>query len=134
MKTERGFTLVELLITIVILAIIVAIAVPSYSGKVQKSRRSDATTALSRATMVMESCRSDLATYSGCAARIPATSEESYYNLTVAVAVGGASYTLTATPAGVQADDTHCTTLTLNSQGSKGYTGSAPDVAGCWGG
>ena len=134
MKTERGFTLVELLITTVILSIIVAIAMPSYSSKAQKSRRTDGVTALSRATMVMESCRSDLATYSGCAARVAATSEESYYNVTVAVAVGGGAYTLTATATGVQADDSRCTTLTLNSQGSKGYTGTAPDAAGCWGG
>ena len=134
MKMERGFTLIELMITIVILAIIVAFALPSYSAQAQKSRRSDGTAALSRATMVMESCRSDLATYTGCAARVAATSEESFYNVSVAVAVGGGAYTLTATATGVQAEDTRCTTLTLNSQGSKGYTGTAPDAATCWGG
>ena len=134
MRAERGFTLVELLITVVILSIIVAIAMPSYSAQAQKSRRADGTSALSRATMVMESCRSDLATYTGCAARVAATSEESFYNITIAVAVGGGAYTLTATATGVQADDTRCTTLTLNSQGSKGYTGSAPHAASCWGG
>ena len=134
MGSERGFTLIELMITIVVLAIIVAFALPSYTAQAQKSRRTDGTSALSRATMVMESCRSDLATYTGCAGRVPAFSEESYYALNVAVSAGGAAYTLTATPAGVQAQDLRCTTITLTSQGTKGYTGTAPNVASCWGG
>ena len=134
MKHERGFTLVELLITIVILAIIVAVALPSYSAQAQKSRRADATSSLSRAAMVMESCRSDLATYTGCAGRVAATSEESFYNLAVAVTGGGVGFTLTATAAGVQTQDDRCDTITLNSQGTKGFTGTAPDVATCWGG
>jgi len=132
MRPERGFTLIELMIAIVIVAIIVAIAFPSYSDYVQRSRRSDGTSALSRATMVMESCRSDLASYTGCAGRVAATSDEGFYNLTVAVT--SSSYTLTATALGVQAQDARCKTLTLDSQGTKGYTGSAPDVATCWGG
>jgi len=132
MRPERGFTLIELMIAIVIVAIIVAIAFPSYSDYVQRSRRSDGTSALSRATMVMESCRSDLASYTGCAGRVAATSDEGFYNLTVAVT--SSSYTLTATALGVQAQDVRCNTLTLDSQGTKGYTGSAPDVATCWGG
>lgn len=132
MRSERGFTLIELMIAIVIVAIIVAIAFPSYSDYVQRSRRSDGTSALSRATMVMESCRSDLASYTGCAGRVAATSDEGFYNLTVAVT--SSSYTLTATALGVQAQDARCNTLTLDSQGTKGYTGSAPDVATCWGG
>lgn len=133
MRAERGFTLIELMITLVILSIIVGFALPSYTAHAEKSRRADGTTALGRATMVMESCRSDLATYTGCAGRVAATSEESFYNITVSVAVGGASYTLTATPTGVQADDVHCTTLTLTSQGTRGHTGGAPDAATCWG-
>ena len=130
MRPERGFTLIELMIAIVIVAIIVAIAFPSYYDYVQRSRRSDGTSALSRATMVMESCRSDMASYTGCA--VAATSDEGFYNLTVAVT--SSSYTLTATALGVQAQDVRCNTLTLDSQGTKGYTGSAPDVATCWGG
>ena len=134
MKSENGFTLVELLITIVILAILVAVAVPSYMAQAQKSRRTDGTAALGRASMVMESCRSDLATYAGCAGRVAATSEESFYNMAVVITGGGSGYTLTATATGNQAGDTYCTTITLNSQGTKGYTGSAADTATCWGG
>ena len=109
-------------------------ALPSYMGQAQKSRRTDATTALGRASMVMETCRSDLATYSGCAGRVAATSDESFYNLAATITGGGSGYVLTATATGGQAEDDYCTTITLNSQGTKGYTGSAPDSSTCWGG
>jgi type IV pilus assembly protein PilE len=133
MKAEHGFTLIELLISMVILAILVAVALPSYMAQAQKSRRTDATSALGRASMVMESCRSDLATYTGCTGRVAATSGESFYNLAVVITGGGSGYTLTATATGDQAGDDYCTTITLNSQGTKGYTGSAADAATCWG-
>jgi type IV pilus assembly protein PilE len=132
MRSERGFTLIELMITIVIISIIATIAFPSYTEYVKRSRRSDGTSALSRATMVMESCRSDLASYIGCAGRVAATSDEGFYNLTVTAT--GSTYNLTATATGVQTTDSKCNTITLNSQGTKGYTGSAPDTATCWGG
>ena len=82
--------------------------------------------------MVMESCRSDLATYTGCAGRIAATSEDSFYNLSVNIAADGISYTLTATATGVQVKDAKCATIILNSQGTKGYTGTASNAATCW--
>ena len=134
MKSENGFTLIELLITIVILAILLAVAVPSYMSQAQKSRRTDGTSALGRASMVMETCRSDLATYAGCAVRVAATSEESFYNMAVTITGGGSGYSLVATATANQSGDDYCTTITLNSQGTKGYTGSAADTATCWGG
>jgi len=133
MKSEHGFTLMELLITMVILAILVAVAVPSYMAQAQKSRRTDGASSLGRASMVMESCRADLATYTGCTGRVAATSEESFYNLGVVITGGGNGYTLTATATGSQSNDARCTTITLTSQGTKGYTGTAPDAATCWG-
>ena len=42
----RGFTLVELMIVIVIVAILLAVALPSYQNSVQKGRRADAKSAL----------------------------------------------------------------------------------------
>lgn len=48
MKTSRfgGFTLVELMITVVILSILAAIAYPSYQGYVNQARRADAQSAI----------------------------------------------------------------------------------------
>src|SRR5271154_4603452 len=46
LRRTGGFTLVELMITVVVLAIIVALAVPAYTQQVQKARRTDARNAL----------------------------------------------------------------------------------------
>lgn len=131
MRTERGFTLIELMITIVVLSIIVAVAFPAYTAYAQRARRADGTAALSRATMEMESCRANNATYTGCG--VAAESDERFYDLAVAVTGGGLGYNLTATGKGAQAQDDKCVTLTLNSQGTKGFSGGASDVATCWG-
>ena len=131
MRAERGFTLVELMITLVILAIIVAIAFPAYTAYAQRARRADGTAALSKATMRMESWRANNATYTG--GTVAAESEQRFYDLAVVITGGGTGYTLTATGKGVQTQDDKCVTLTLNSQGTKGFTGSAADAAACWG-
>ncbi|MBS3745013.1 MAG: prepilin-type N-terminal cleavage/methylation domain-containing protein, partial [Wenzhouxiangellaceae bacterium] len=47
MKNTRGFTLIELMITVAILAILVGIALPAYQNQVQKARRADAVSGLS---------------------------------------------------------------------------------------
>jgi len=130
---EEGFTLIELMIALVILSILAAIAFPTYQNSIIKSRRSDATGALSQGSLAMETCRANGSTYTGCAP--VASSQAGYYAITVNVPAGGASYTLTATPSAgtTQANDADCTTLTLTSSGVRGYTGSASDASTCWG-
>jgi type IV pilus assembly protein PilE len=134
MNSEKGFSLMELMVVVAIIGLIVSIGYPSYTGYMQKTRRADGVAALNHAAMVMESCRSDLATYVGCDAdpRLPGQSEKGNYDI-VASGITASGYTLTATAVGVQAKDGKCATLTLNAQGVKGYTGTAPDLAACWG-
>ncbi len=131
---QQGFTLIELMITVAIVAILAAIAYPSYTTQVQKTRRADAQAALSHAALAMEACRADRATYTGCA--LPrAASEDGHYELTAAITGGGRSYTLTATPAAgsPQTNDAACTSLTLDSRSVRGHTGSASSAEVCWG-
>ena len=130
---QKGLTLVELMVSVAVLAILASIAIPQYSKQTTKARRSDATTALVRAALEMESCRAQALTYTGCDATLTTTTESGIYTLSVAIPGGGASYTLTATPVadGAQASDTECGNLTLASTGAKGKTGTG-SIAMCW--
>lgn len=134
MNSERGFSLIELMAVVAIIAIAVAIAYPSYQAYTQKTRRTDGIAALNHDAMFMESCRSEQATYVDCKDDTRFLTQSEKGNYTIAASdITASTYKLTATAVGVQAKDGKCTKLTLTSQGTKGYTGSAPDVATCWG-
>ncbi len=133
----RGVTLLELLFVVVIVAILTAIAYPSYLNTVYKGRRSDGQQALMNAVNRQEQYFLDHNTYGTAAnARISATSSEGYYNiavtsLNVAGCGGPPCYLITATAVAPQDGDAACTTLTISSNGTKGSTGTGT-VADCW--
>jgi type IV pilus assembly protein PilE len=131
MRQQSGFSLIELMIVLVVLAILTAIAYPTYTNQVLKSRRADGIAALNHQVMVMESWRSDNATYVG--APVVSPSVDGYYTIAAPVSVTATAYSFTATPIGRQTSDTKCTSLTLDSRGNRGYTGTAPDADTCWG-
>jgi type IV pilus assembly protein PilE len=135
MNQQRGFTLLELMITVTVLAILVGIAYPAYTGYMVRARRADGIAAINHAAMFMESWRSDNATYAGgdTDASFPASSVDGYYTIATTAAATAAGYTLKATRIGVQTKDTACGDLTLSSTGTRGRTGSGADVETCWG-
>ena len=132
-KQTRGFTLIELMIVIAILAIIMAFAWPSYLEHVRKSRRAEGTVHLLELADRMERYYSDQGTYAGAtlgpaeADLYVAVSENGYYNLAITVQ-DNVSFTVTAAPTtkGKQDDDT-CGTFTLTSTGLTSADGSK-----CW--
>jgi len=140
-----GFTLVELMITCVVLAIIVGIAVPSYQQQVRKSRRADARNAILDLAGREERFLSISNSYSQTPADMgyatfPVTVNNGYYQLTVTVpdpAQGGVtpSFIITATSLGPQVGDADCGTFTVNQLGQQAATtsGGAPNTATCWG-
>lgn len=130
MKSTRGFTLIELMITVAILAIIVGIAVPAYNNQVQKTRRADGQSALLSAAQQLERCFTTTNSYVGCS--FNSSSQDGFYAISlVAENSDEQTYKLEATPQGAQAPDTECGTLTLDHLGRKDKTGEGTR---CWGG
>ncbi len=133
---KRGFTLIELVITLAIVAILAAIAVPSYQNYLDRGRRADGREMLQRIAAAQERFYTNRNTYTAdltSAAGLnlgTANSEGGHYTITIVVPAGGQSYTLTATPQGVQADDA-CLNLTVNNVGARGYSGSQNNGS-CW--
>jgi type IV pilus assembly protein PilE len=132
----RGFTLIELMIVIVVVAILASIAWPSYSDSVRKSRRGQAKADLLEVAQLAERFRTVNGTYTGFA--VPAVLTQSprtgngIARYDVAVATTASTFSLTATPraGGGQDKDTKCLELSLTQAGVKGATG--PDGADCW--
>lgn len=126
---NRGFTLIELMITIVVIAILAAIAYPSYIDSVRKSRRADGKAFLTDAAareerfFALNNAYTAVIVAPGGLGYSNVTSPGGHYTLAVALAGGG--YILTATAVGSQTSDTACTPLTLDNLGVK-----AP--AACW--
>lgn len=134
MYKSRGFTLIELMVVAVIIAIISAIALPAYTQYSIKTRRAAAAGCLSELAQFMERYRTTSMTYTG--AKLPSTSCTSdtakYYTYDFAKDQPKATtFTIQATPIGGQADDTKCATLGINELGEKTVSGS-DTVASCW--
>lgn len=134
MNRAHGFTLIELMIVVLIIAILSAIAYPAYTKFVLRSRRSDAYAALNQAQAIKERCYAQYFSYEptasvGTCPAIPATSSEGYYSISEPVSTAS-TYTVTATAVGPQAQDTGCATLSIDQAGNKTSTGGASD---CWG-
>ncbi|MDT8403756.1 type IV pilin protein [Sulfuriflexus sp.] len=133
MKKQIGFTLIELMITVAIVSILAAIAIPAYQDQVVKTRRTDGKAGLTNAAQALERCFSQNGKYTTCTGHGNGTSidsEESWYK--IGIATTASTYTLTATPQGAQATkDTKCKNLTLTETGLKGKSGTGT-VAECW--
>jgi type IV pilus assembly protein PilE len=115
----HGFTLIELMITVAIIGILAAVAVPQYRDYVTRGRIPDATSALSAKQVLLEQYFQDNRTYVGAPACTSDTSTSKFF--TFACAAGSASataYTLEATGTGAMANFTY----TVNQAGAKSST------------
>ena len=119
-QKQRGFTLIELMITVAIVGILASIAYPSYQDSVMKSRRADAKGALLGLANTMERNFTTTNSYVG----VTPTNTD-YYTITITATAS--SYTLSAAPVGAQVNDS-CGTLTLTQTGVKAVTGTGA----CW--
>lgn len=146
-KQTRGFTLIEVMITVVIVAILAAIAIPSYGRYVIRAHRSEGQALVVEAAARMERYYAQNFTYTSTVANLGmrntannvVSSDNGYYTLTITLNSDTTSsdyasygpYLLTANAQGVQLKDTDCGNLTMSAQGAKGTTGSST-AAECW--
>ena len=128
-KKSRGFTLLEIVVTIAILAILTIVALPSYLNYLTESRRSEAYTVMLALAQAEEQWFTNNNTYTGnvnsLTPLIPAiianNVNQGNYTFTIPVA-NATAFTIQAdaVAGGPQAGDAGCTTMTLTSAGVQG--------------
>lgn len=134
---RAGFTLVELVACLAIVAILAALATPSWRYLVLRAQRADATAALYALATAQERYRMVHGRYADAAAPAPpvglglAQSTRGWYELRIERA-DATSYTATARPiaGATQAADTRCRILSIDQAGERGSGPAAP--AECW--
>ena len=129
-KLNQGFTLIELMVTIAIVAILTAVALPAYSSYVQRSRVPPALEGLSSYATRMEQRFQDTASYAtagACGVAVPTVAN---FTVTCASINAGQGFTATATGGGVMAGYT----FTINHLGARATTAHPRGTPGtaCW--
>jgi type IV pilus assembly protein PilE len=143
MKTinQRGVTLMELLVVIVVLGILASIAFPSYRQYLIRAQRAEAKTALLQVQANQEKFYLNGNTYTDAVDADPPgglglsdVTETGKYEITVELGDDGQSYTATAAPAsgGGQEDDTLCGSFTVTDTGVRGNEDATLTPAECW--
>ena len=127
---ENGFTLIEVMITVAIVAILTSIALPSYTAYVQRSRVPPALDALSALATRLEQRFQDSGSYANgnaCGATMPTTEN---FTVTCELSDGGQGFTATATGSGAGSGYG----FSINKQGVRATTSHPKGVpsTNCW--
>ncbi len=133
MSVQRGFTLIELMITVAIVAILAAVALPAYSRYVLRARVTDGLAGLSDMRLKMEQYFQDNRTYVGaCAAGtvapVPATTVNFSYGCS---GLSASAYLVTATGVNAMAGFRY-TIDQANARATTGVPGGWTANATCW--
>lgn len=136
-RSADGFTLIELMIGLVVVAILAAVAMPTFMDSIRKGRRSEAFSALATMQQAQERWRSNNPTYTTTLANLGVGSTTSSGNYSLSVDPPSANpadlatgYIVTAAGIAAQASDAQCRKLSvLVDRGSVKYAGCANCVS-----
>lgn len=141
MKKSFGFTLLELMIVVAVIAILAGLAFGAYNKQVRKSRRAEAKQILSDYALREEKLRSNSAAYTNSVTTLLGVGTAptlTYYDIAIATPAGncdtgaaaaiGNSFQITATAKGDQLQDTACPAFVLSNK--CGLVSKTP--ATCW--
>jgi type IV pilus assembly protein PilE len=147
---QRGFTLIEVMLTVVLISILTAVAYPSFVDFMRKGRRSEAMAALAGVQQAQERWRANHPAYAAGTVLSaappgglgqPATSASGYYSIAIVGEPDATKYVVTATAVAgsKQADDLNCKVLGIDAQegrirygGGAGTTPDWNDPNKCW--
>ena len=134
---QRGFSLMEMLVTITILMILAAVAIPNYRNHVLRTQRSEAMAGLMRIAAAQEKFYLQNNRYTTAldesGLNLDTATTNNHYTLSVLTATQN-GFNAIAVPAGTQADDEVCRLFSIDERGRK----LAQDVDGtattdtCW--
>ncbi|MGN1393562.1 MAG: type IV pilin protein [Succinivibrionaceae bacterium] len=141
-RNSKGFTLIELMIVITIIAILGVIAIPGYGNYVRESRRSAVKQELTKLVNVLENCYSLNQTYEGCLANVgalPTLSDDTapYYQFNNATQIQANDFRLVVQARGSQTSDLqNCQFLGIDRVGIR-FSGNSATVVNdrnnrCW--
>jgi len=136
LKTPQGFSLIELMIVVVIVAILSAIAIPAYTDYVRRAKISDATSSLSTKRVKIEQFFQDNRTYVAAPDCNADTASSQNFDFSCTAAATATAYTLQAVGKSTMAGFTY----TIDQSGAKATAIGAPAPSGwtaatannCW--
>lgn len=130
-KKLKGFTLLEVLVVLGIIAILSHVAISSYQHYLIKSARVNAKIELLKVAATLESYYSQYYTYIGAPTDLDMRiTKDGRYQITISK-LTQSNYRIEAIPKAAQQQDKQCGILTLNEKGEQSMSGIA-SVATCW--
>lgn len=131
--SQRGVTLIELMVALTVIGILTAIALPSYREQVNKGNRAEARALMYEVLQKEERYYSDNGRYTSNLVTLgyasPLNTQHGSHAITLAVGVTGV-ITSSVNVVAAAANDSKCATLTLANNQSTSATGLAPTT--CW--
>lgn len=145
-KNCTGFSLIEIMIVVALVAIIAAVAIPSYNASVIKSKRALGKAELMKVLSRQEQYFVDNKGYATDLTALgydanpyfidensaAATAAASIYQIAFASGASASAFTVQAIPKNSQASDGLCGTLQLSSTGTKTISGGSASAGDCW--